>query len=327
MEPLKAVQVEGHLMNAEPRELFGNLDEVCLVTHTFCTEFIEMLLMEATETEVGQTIVLLKALSRFCQLTRDGEVYHEYCLNYSKAIVCLEQLRKSEDFVRFEKWCIRDPRCHRLHLTDLLISPMQHCTKVPLLLSNIIKYTNDDEDKRVIRMTSQKLEASLKNLEAKMTWLKNFERMQEIQRQVIWLPITELEPKSYIPEFIRPLLNHQPCERLLANPTRQLVHEGPVCLLEVSKTVDMYMFLFDDILLLTKIKKEVARQQRGDVIVFLLEDWWNETRACKLDFGNFLSRERVCVGWDYFKKNCKKNIHILELKGFFEHFELIHDKN
>ena len=32
MEPLKKVQVEGHLMFAEPQDLFGNLDELCYVS-------------------------------------------------------------------------------------------------------------------------------------------------------------------------------------------------------------------------------------------------------------------------------------------------------
>lgn len=32
MEPLKNVQVEGHLMYAEPDEIFGNLDELCYVS-------------------------------------------------------------------------------------------------------------------------------------------------------------------------------------------------------------------------------------------------------------------------------------------------------
>ena len=36
-------------------------------------------------------------------MTRDGEVYHEYCLNYSKAMTYLEQLRKNDEFVEFEK--------------------------------------------------------------------------------------------------------------------------------------------------------------------------------------------------------------------------------
>jgi len=33
-----------------------------------------------------------------------------------------------------------------------------------------------------------------------MKWLKNFERLQELQQQIIWRPITELEPRSFIPE-------------------------------------------------------------------------------------------------------------------------------
>ena len=38
------------------------------------------------------------------------------------------------------------------------------------------------------------------NLEAKMKWLKNFERVQTIQQQILWQPITEMEPRAFIPE-------------------------------------------------------------------------------------------------------------------------------
>jgi len=40
------------------------------------------------------------------------------------------------------------------------------------------------------------------NLEAKILWLKNYERVQEIQRQIVWRPITELEPRAFIPEVL-----------------------------------------------------------------------------------------------------------------------------
>ena len=40
----------------------------------------------------------------------------------------------------------------------------------------------------------------VENLEAKMKWLKNYERVQEIQQQTIWQPITELDPRAFIPE-------------------------------------------------------------------------------------------------------------------------------
>jgi len=38
------------------------------------------------------------------------------------------------------------------------------------------------------------------NLEAKILWLKNYERVQEIQQQIFWRPITEVEPRAFIPE-------------------------------------------------------------------------------------------------------------------------------
>jgi len=47
--------------------------------------------------------VLCPYVPQFCQLTRDGEVYHDYCLNYSKAVNYLEQLRKNDEFCDFEK--------------------------------------------------------------------------------------------------------------------------------------------------------------------------------------------------------------------------------
>lgn len=94
-----------------------------------------------------------------------------------------------------------------------------------------------------------------------MKWLKNFERVQEIQQQIIWQPVSELDPRAFIPEvrkknekklrendlfhekrallridkkflqFLKATLHRQPCERLLASPKRQLLHEGPLTLL------------------------------------------------------------------------------------------------
>lgn len=40
---------------------------------------------------------------QFSALSRDGGVYHTYCLNYMAALNYLEQLRKSDEFAEFEK--------------------------------------------------------------------------------------------------------------------------------------------------------------------------------------------------------------------------------
>ncbi len=45
----------------------------------------------------------LSLSAQLSQLSRDGEVYHHYCLNYAKAVNYLENLRKNDDWIDFEK--------------------------------------------------------------------------------------------------------------------------------------------------------------------------------------------------------------------------------
>jgi len=59
------------------------------------------------------------------------------------------------------QWCEQDGRCKRLLLTDLLIAPMQLCTKVPLLLNNILQHTVDPLDKLQLSACLEALEKSL----------------------------------------------------------------------------------------------------------------------------------------------------------------------
>lgn len=40
----------------------------------------------------------------------------------------------------------------------------------------------------------------LGELDDKMRWLKNFERLLEIQRSIVWPSVTELDPKAFIPD-------------------------------------------------------------------------------------------------------------------------------
>ncbi|TPP62926.1 Pleckstrin domain-containing family G member 7 [Fasciola gigantica] len=279
------------------------------VSHTLCRELISNLTRDAKNKEFGSTDVLLRPLKRWSEHSKDGEVYHSYCLNYDSALSYLDSLRKVDHFNEFEKassnleysaldlsfffkylkWCEQDPRCRRLQLTDLLVAPMQHYMKIPLLLASIRRYTADVSEREILTSCVNKVENSLKSLEDKMRWLKNFERLQEIQSQLIWPSISEMEPRVFIPEFLRQSMSRQPCERLIANPKRQLLHEGfltfsgeqldkltlsdfsfgfnkhccaPTLFVKTdgSKIVEIFAFLFDDFLLITRIKKQPKKK-------------------------------------------------------------------
>ncbi|XP_069943293.1 neuroepithelial cell-transforming gene 1 protein isoform X3 [Cherax quadricarinatus] len=269
MEPLKKIQVDGYAMFAEPELLFGNLDELCCVTYAFCKEFINLL--EQHQVPVGHldtTNVLVKLFQKGSKATMLCQAYHRYALNYINALNYLETLRRQLEFCEFEKWCNRDPRCKKLQLTDLLVAPVQHIMKVPLILRDIEGRTEDPQERAVVREIIEAEEHSLRELDDKMKWLKNFERLLEIQRNIVWPPVTELDPKVYIPEFLKGAISRQPCERLIVSPRRQIILEGSLHMLDHNKPQEMYVILFDDMLLITRRKKGLHKKKSS-----LTENW------------------------------------------------------
>ncbi|XP_046644765.1 uncharacterized protein LOC124331523 isoform X1 [Daphnia pulicaria] len=270
MDPLKKIQVEGYAMFAEPELLFGNLDELCCVTYSFCKEFISLLLhhAQAGGGDTKTTHILTKLFQKSSKAHVLSQAYHRYALNYINALNYLETLRRHMEFCEFEKWCNRDPRCKKLQLTDLLVAPVQHIMKVPLLLREIESRTEDVIEKEAVLKILDKEEASLRELDDKMKWLKNFERLLEIQRSLVWPSVLDIEPKVVVPEFLKAPLAKQPCERLIVSPRRQIVLEGPLSLLDTGRPIDMHVILFDDMLLITRKKKGLGKKKSS-----LSENW------------------------------------------------------
>jgi hypothetical protein len=95
-----------------------------------------------------------------------------------------------------------------------------------------------------------------------MKWLKNFDRLLEIQRSIVWPSVLELDPKQYFPDFLKAALSRQPCERLIVSPRRQILMEGPLHLLDSGKPAEMYLILFDDLLIVTRRKKALSKKVR-----------------------------------------------------------------
>ncbi|EDO49694.1 predicted protein [Nematostella vectensis] len=254
LEPLRIVQqMEEYLQNVDPNMIFCNVEELCEVSAKFAKDLLLVFKGDQSNSQFGSTAAVVNAFTEFGW--RVHPQYQEYCLNYSKVLGYLDQCKKSEDFQEFVKWCEADPRCKRLQLTDLLVAPLQHLTKYPLLLKNIRKRTSEGDDQHSsLSSVIKSVELSIKELEGKVKSLANLERLQELQKCLVWPSIVELDPKTYVPEFLRGILAKQPCEGLLTSANRQLLHEGHLVLHESTKQ-DVYAFLFDDMLLLTRYRK------------------------------------------------------------------------
>ncbi|XP_022082507.1 uncharacterized protein LOC110974883 [Acanthaster planci] len=258
-EPLRALQCEGYLMYIEPAKIFANLDELSQVSASFCRDLIRMLLAKASRTEICHTDAVVSAFSMFGN--RVCPAYQRYCMNYSAALHYIENLKKHEDFVEFVKLCEQDTRCKRLQLADLMVAPIQHVTKYPLLLKDIRERTNDLTERASLNATLQAVEVALNELDGKVKWLGNFERLRELQQMITWPQVEELDPKVSVPEFLKDVVAKMSKSNLLASTKRTLLHEGPLTLIDGTKSSDMYVFLFDDMLLISKIRKNNVKKK------------------------------------------------------------------
>ena len=65
---------------------------------------------------------------------------------------------------------------------------------------------------------------------------------------------------QYYPEFLKSALSRQPCERLIVSPRRQILIEGPLLLLDAGKPTEMFVILFDDLLIIARKKKALSKK-------------------------------------------------------------------
>ncbi|XP_062989874.1 pleckstrin homology domain-containing family G member 7 [Elgaria multicarinata webbii] len=260
MDTLRYLQSKEFLADVDTGLLFANLEELNQVSLSFVSSFfsaIEDHFVQRTAS-IDFTSVLTKNFQgNLCQS------HQIYCLNYTSAIFYLEKLKKREDFGTYLKWCEHNEQCKRLHLSEMLVAPLHKLTRYPLLLGNIWKNTEAGE-KAVIGSLKDKVEKSIRDLEGKVKWLDNFQKFKQLQEIIIWPTLWDQDKRFFVPECLKNILRGNPNENILSPTKRSLVHEGRLMLAEHMKLNDAYLFLFDDLLLITKPSRHKKKYGGSD---------------------------------------------------------------
>lgn len=243
------------LLDVDAWRLFANLNELCLVSFGFLNNLFRVIKDTLAISEGGGP-TLLELLSKVFK----ESVCHclqKYCLNYSAALLYLDSLKPREDFGSYVKWCERHEQCRRLQLRDLLVAPLQRLTRYPLLLRNIAKRLETEDEIRGLQSVAEQVDTAICDLEGKVKWLDNYQKVKQLRDALVWLPVWERDKRAFIPENLKHLLKAVTLENLISH--RSLLHEGKLVLSENTKLIDAYLFLFDEFLLITKIKRNKKR--------------------------------------------------------------------
>ncbi|XP_014377006.1 pleckstrin homology domain-containing family G member 7 isoform X2 [Alligator sinensis] len=261
MNSLKYLQSNEFFLDVDLRRLFGNLEELSQVSLSFVTSFFQIIkdYINKSESSLDFISMLTKYFhGNLCQ------THQIYCLNYTSAVFYLENLRQREDFGIYLKWCEQHEQCKRLHLTELLVAPLHRLTRYPLLLNNIWKRSNDSTEKVTICSIKEKVEKSIRDLEGKVKWLDNFQKCRQLQEVIIWPQLWDRDKRFFVPECLKHTLRENLSENILSSTNRHLLHEGKLALAESTRFLDVYLFLFDDFLLITKMKRNKKKYGGSD---------------------------------------------------------------
>nr|XP_033779496.1 rho guanine nucleotide exchange factor 11 isoform X3 [Geotrypetes seraphini] len=235
---------ENLLSHDDLKLLFPNLSELIEI-HNSLSESMKRFREEGPVIrEIGDLI-----LSRF-----DGSAGEEiqqeaakFCSHQSFALELIKtKQRKETRFNLFIQEAESSPQCRRLQLKDLILSQMQRLTKYPLLLDNIIKYTDHDtsEHTKLCRCRDRCREI-LKHVNEALKQAENQHRLIMYQKR---LDTTSLERtnNSLAAEF-----------KNLDLTTRRMIHEGPLTWrIAKDKTTDLHVLLLEDLLVLLQKQDE-----------------------------------------------------------------------
>ncbi|XP_029412353.1 rho guanine nucleotide exchange factor 11 isoform X5 [Nannospalax galili] len=234
--------------NLMPREelarLFPNLPELIEIHNSWCEAMRKL-------REEGPIIKDISdlMLARFDGPAREElqQVAAQFCSYQSIALELIKtKQRKEIRFQLFMQEAESHPQCRRLQLRDLIISEMQRLTKYPLLLENIIKYTEGgtSEHEKLCRARDQCREI-LKFVNEAVKQTENQHRLEGYQKR---LDATALERAN------NPLAAEF---KSLDLTTRKMIHEGPLTWrIGKDKTLDLQVLLLEDLLVLLQRQEE-----------------------------------------------------------------------
>ncbi|KAI0933423.1 hypothetical protein AcV5_005570 [Taiwanofungus camphoratus] len=159
--------------------IFANVEDILLVNTTFLSS------LEARQKECRLYVdrigdILKNSMS-------DMGVYVEYCVNHATAIRVLQSIRQSNaEFASCLQRLRDDPAARSLDLSSYLLVPMQRITRYPLLIRQILHYTEISEDRKQIERALEIAEKVLEHINETIREQEGRERLRTISKD-LWV--------------------------------------------------------------------------------------------------------------------------------------------
>uniref|UniRef100_A0A7N9AM66 Pleckstrin homology domain containing, family G (with RhoGef domain) member 5b n=1 Tax=Mastacembelus armatus TaxID=205130 RepID=A0A7N9AM66_9TELE len=251
------LQESGLLTEVEPAKLFSNIQEIVRL-HTSLWNKVMVSVLE----KARQARALLDPTDLHHGFRTFGSRFQPYIRYCMEEEGCMEYmrtlLRDNELFRTYVTWAETNKQCNRLKLADMLAKPHQRLTKYPLLLKSVLKKTDDPSARDIVAT----VEGFINSVDSQMRQRQEQQKLATISARIE--SYEAVEGSSEEVEKILKEYNHfdlmAPMRGISPEETRQLHLEGALRMKEGKDSrMDVYCFLFTDLLLITKPVKRVEK--------------------------------------------------------------------
>ncbi|KAJ8400276.1 hypothetical protein AAFF_G00399700 [Aldrovandia affinis] len=255
------LQESGLLTEVEPARLFSNIQDIVRLHTALWAQVMLPVLEQARE---NRTLLNPTNLHHgFKTISSRFKPYIRYCMEEEGCMEYMRSLLKDNElFKTYVTWAETHKQFNRLKLTDMLVKPHQRLTKYPLLLKSLLKKTDEPAARDAVNSMVASVEGFINSVDSQMLQRQEQQKLAAISSRIESYEAVEggsEEVEKILREFSRfdltaPMMGTSPEE------TRQLHLEGALRMKEGKDSrMDVYCFLFTDLLLITKSVKRVEK--------------------------------------------------------------------
>ncbi|KAK7905116.1 hypothetical protein WMY93_017723 [Mugilogobius chulae] len=255
------LQESGLLTEVEPTKLFSNIQEIVRLHSALWSQVMVPVLEEARQKRALLDPTGLE--QGFRTFGSRFQPYIRYCMEEEACMEYMRSLlRDNELFRTYVTWAETHKQCNRLKLADMLAKPHQRLTKYPLLLKSILKKTDEPSARDVVNNMIATVEGFINSVDSQMRQRQEQQKLATISARIDSYEAVEgssEEVEKILKEYNRFDLM-APMRGTSAEETRQLHLEGALRMKEGKDSrMEVYCFLFTDLLLITKPVKRVEK--------------------------------------------------------------------
>ncbi|TRY93106.1 hypothetical protein DNTS_020804 [Danionella cerebrum] len=249
------------LGEVDPARLFSNIQDI---VRLHCSLWVQVMFPVLEKARSTRSLIDPMNLQQgFSTFASRFQPYLRYCMEEESCMEYMRSLlRDNELFKIYITWAETNKQCNRLKLADMLAKPHQRLTKYPLLLKTILKKTEEQSTRDALNTMVACVESFINSVDSQMRQRQEQQKLAAISARVESYEAVEgasEEVERVLKEFSRinltaPMMDTSPEE------TRQLHLEGALRMKEGKDSrMDVYCFLFTDLLLITKPVKRLEK--------------------------------------------------------------------